>query len=65
VPNQEELQAQSKDALAKYFSDQIDNQELFRTYETMKTLVGEFKDVPLEKYEKNHFIFLIKSTGIF
>jgi hypothetical protein len=50
VPSQDELQAQDKDALAKYFGKQMDNTNLFRTYETMERLVGEFKDVPLDKY---------------
>ncbi|CAK5124736.1 unnamed protein product [Meloidogyne enterolobii] len=53
VPNQAELNAQNNDALSKYFGTDINNLEIFRSYEIMQKLVGEFKDVPLEK-QKNH-----------
>lgn len=53
VPNQAEIQAQNNDALSKYFGVDTDNLEIFRSYESMQKLVGEFKDVPLEK-QKNH-----------
>uniref|UniRef100_A0A1I8B8A2 Peptidase S41 n=1 Tax=Meloidogyne hapla TaxID=6305 RepID=A0A1I8B8A2_MELHA len=49
VPNQAEIQAQNNDALSKYFGVDTDNLEIFRSYESMQKLVGEFKDVPLEK----------------
>uniref|UniRef100_A0A914LZZ6 Peptidase M14 carboxypeptidase A domain-containing protein n=1 Tax=Meloidogyne incognita TaxID=6306 RepID=A0A914LZZ6_MELIC len=53
VPNQAELKAQNNDALSKYFENDINNLEIFRSYEIMQKLVGEFNDVPLEK-QKNH-----------
>uniref|UniRef100_A0A914L0K0 Peptidase M14 carboxypeptidase A domain-containing protein n=1 Tax=Meloidogyne incognita TaxID=6306 RepID=A0A914L0K0_MELIC len=53
VPNQAELKAQNNDALSKYFGTDINNLEIFRSYEIMQKLVGEYKDVPLEK-QKNH-----------
>ena len=49
VPNQKELKAQDNDALAKYFGEQVENADLFRTYQSMQNIVGEFKDVPLDK----------------
>lgn len=49
VANPQEVQAEDHDALANYFGEQMNNPELFRSYEAMKQLVGEFKDVPLIK----------------
>jgi hypothetical protein len=53
VPSQNELQAQKNDPLTKYFGDRIEDQHLFRSYETMERLLGEFKDVPLDN-QLNH-----------
>uniref|UniRef100_A0A183CD33 Peptidase_M14 domain-containing protein n=1 Tax=Globodera pallida TaxID=36090 RepID=A0A183CD33_GLOPA len=53
VPNPDEVKSEHQDALSKYFGTKVEDEELFRSYETIKTLVGTFKDVPLVD-QKNH-----------
>uniref|UniRef100_A0A183CH82 Peptidase_M14 domain-containing protein n=1 Tax=Globodera pallida TaxID=36090 RepID=A0A183CH82_GLOPA len=53
VPNPDEVKSEHQDALSKYFGTKVEDEELFRSYETIKTLVGAFKDVPLVD-QKNH-----------
>uniref|UniRef100_A0A914I059 Peptidase M14 carboxypeptidase A domain-containing protein n=1 Tax=Globodera rostochiensis TaxID=31243 RepID=A0A914I059_GLORO len=53
VPNPNEVKSEQQDALSKYFGTKVEDEELFRSYETIKRLVGAFKDVPLVD-QKNH-----------
>lgn len=48
VPNSQELEAQKHDALSTYFPEKA-QKDLFKSYETMKEMVGEFQDVPLSE----------------
>ena len=46
VASPDELATAKKDALSIYYKEKIDDPQLFRSYETMKELVGDFVDVP-------------------
>ncbi|CAD5207809.1 unnamed protein product [Bursaphelenchus okinawaensis] len=54
IPTQQELESAKKDALSMYFGLKAEeNQTLFRGWQDMKKVVGEFQDVPI-KDQKNH-----------
>lgn len=55
VPSQDELQAQNNDTLSRYFNKLIDNTDLFRTYDSMQKIIGDFKDVPFNRQLNHHY----------
>jgi hypothetical protein len=44
-----ELEAEKHDALSQYFGKEIQNADLFRSYERMRSLVGDIEDVPAQE----------------
>jgi hypothetical protein len=49
VPTAEELENAKRDALNIYFSGKIEDLKLFRSYEEMQKVVGDFVDVPTKE----------------
>ena len=54
IPSQEELVAEKRDPLTRYFSEATNNTKLFRTYEGMQKLIGNYQDVPIEMFDRHH-----------
>ncbi|KAL3082721.1 hypothetical protein niasHS_010523 [Heterodera schachtii] len=60
VPNVDELRNERQDALSKYFGTKVEDERLFRSYESMKALIGHFKDVPIADQRNHNFDSMTK-----